>query len=134
MDTGATDHITSDLDRLAIRDAYNGNMRVHVGNGAGLHISHVVHGTLNTTAKTLSLSLRNILHVPNITKNLLFAHKLTKDNDVFIEIHLYHFIVKDQESKRRVLQGRCESGLYPIRPSEIKAHKCAMFSATTSKE
>ncbi|KAK1601132.1 hypothetical protein QYE76_007893 [Lolium multiflorum] len=34
MDTGETDHITSDLDRLAVRDAYNGNERVHVGNGA----------------------------------------------------------------------------------------------------
>jgi histone deacetylase 1/2 len=76
MDTGATDHITSDLDRLAVREAYNGNERVHVGNGAGLHISHVGHSTLNTAAK--SLSLRNILHVPHITKNLLSAHKLAQ--------------------------------------------------------
>jgi histone deacetylase 1/2 len=132
MDTGATDHITSDLDRLAIREVYNGNERVHVGNGAGLHISHVGHGTLNTTAKPLSL--RNILHVPHITKNLLSAHKLAKDNNVFLEIHPYHFVVKELESKRRVLEGRCEAGLYPIRPSEIKANKCAMFSAKTSKE
>jgi hypothetical protein len=107
MDTGATDHITSDLDRLAIRDVYNGNGRVHVGNRAGLHISHVLHGTLNTTAK--SLALRDILHAPSITKNLISAHKLTKDKNVFIEIHPYHFAVKDQESKRRVLQGRCQA-------------------------
>jgi histone deacetylase 1/2 len=66
MDTGATDHITSDLDRLAVREAYNGNDRVHVGNGVGLPISHVGHGTLNTIAKPLHL--RNILHVPKITK------------------------------------------------------------------
>jgi histone deacetylase 1/2 len=133
MDTGATDHITSDLDRLAIRNAYNGNDCVHVGNGAGLHISHVGHSTLNTTAKPLAL--RNILHVPHITKNLLSAHKLTKDNNVFVEIHPYHFVVKELESRRRVLEGRCEAGLYPIRPSEIKANKCAMLSSTsTSKE
>jgi histone deacetylase 1/2 len=93
MDTGATDHITSDLDRLAVREAYNGNDRVHVGNGAGLPISHVGHGTLNTIAKPLHLW--NILHVPKITKNLLSAHKITLDNDVFIEIHPHHFVFKD---------------------------------------
>jgi hypothetical protein len=35
-DTGATDHITSDLDRLAVREQYHGNDTVQVGNGAGL--------------------------------------------------------------------------------------------------
>jgi histone deacetylase 1/2 len=87
MDTGATDHITNDLDRLHIRERYNGNEQVHVGNGAGLHISHIGHGTINANAK--SLHLRNVLHVPQITKNLLSASKLTQDNDVFLKfIHL----------------------------------------------
>jgi histone deacetylase 1/2 len=89
MDTGATDHITNDLDRLHIRERYNGNEQVHVGNGAGLHISHNGHGTINANAK--SLHLRNALHVPQITKNLLSASKLTQDNDVFLEIHPSHF-------------------------------------------
>jgi hypothetical protein len=35
-DTGATDHITSDLDRLAVREHYHGNKQVQVGNGSGL--------------------------------------------------------------------------------------------------
>ena len=125
MDTGATDHITSDLDHLTIREVYNSNERVHVGTGAGLHISHVGHSTLNNTAE--SLSLFNILHVPHITKK-------AKDNDIFIEIHSHNFIVKDRESRRRVLQGRCEVGLYPFDPSEINTTKCAMFTTSTSKE
>jgi hypothetical protein len=92
MDTGATDHITNDLDRLQIRERYNGHEQVHVGNGAGLHISHVGSSSINTNANPLQL--RNVLHVPRITKNLLSAHKLALDNEVFIEIHPYHFIVK----------------------------------------
>jgi histone deacetylase 1/2 len=136
LDTGATDHITSDLDRLAVREVYNGNERIHVSNGTGLHISHVGHGTLDTTAK--SLALRNILHVPKITKNLLSAHKLARDNSVFLEIHPYHLIVKDLASRRRVLQGKFDrSGLYPVIPSGINTGTCAMFLAslaTTSKE
>ncbi|KAK1645677.1 hypothetical protein QYE76_063482 [Lolium multiflorum] len=47
--SGATDHITGDLERLRMRDGYNGNDRVQVGNGTGSpaagvpgdHIDHV---------------------------------------------------------------------------------------------
>lgn len=39
MDTGATDHITSDLDRLSFRERYNGNDTVQVGNGAGSSVA-----------------------------------------------------------------------------------------------
>ena len=35
-DTGATNHITSDLDRLTVRERYNGGEQVQVDNGAGL--------------------------------------------------------------------------------------------------
>jgi histone deacetylase 1/2 len=132
MDTGATDHITNDLDRLQIRERYNGHEQVHVGNGAGLHISHVGSSSINTNANPLQL--RNVLHVPRITKNLLSAHKLALDNEVFIEIHPYHFIVKDQLSRERLLQGRCEGGLYPIQSSSINVAKCAMLSSRASKE
>jgi hypothetical protein len=35
-DTGATDHIMSDLDCLAMREQYHGGDMVQVGNGTGL--------------------------------------------------------------------------------------------------
>jgi histone deacetylase 1/2 len=132
LDTGATDHMTSDLDRLHIRERYNGHEQVHVGNGAGLQISHIGHSTINADANPLQL--RNVLHVPQISKHLLSAHQLTKDNDVFLEIHPYHFLVNDQASRARLLQGKCEAGLYPIKSSEISVAKCAMLSARASKE
>ncbi|WVZ54710.1 hypothetical protein U9M48_005468 [Paspalum notatum var. saurae] len=34
-DTGATDHITGELDKLAFREKYNGGDQVHTANGAG---------------------------------------------------------------------------------------------------
>jgi hypothetical protein len=79
-------------------------------------------------------NLRNILHVPHITKNLLSAHKLTKDNKVFLEIHPNHFAVNDQVSRERLLQGSCEGGLYPINPESISISKCTMLSARPIKE
>lgn len=34
-DTGATDHITGELDKLAVREKYNGTDQIHAANGAG---------------------------------------------------------------------------------------------------
>jgi hypothetical protein len=74
-DVDAIDHITSDLDRLAIRERYQGNEQVHVGNGSGLQITHIGHSSLNTANRPLAL--HNILHIPNITKNLFSVHKFS---------------------------------------------------------
>lgn len=35
MDSGATDHMTADLERLSTHDRYKGNDQVHVANGSG---------------------------------------------------------------------------------------------------
>jgi hypothetical protein len=88
-DTGTTDHITSDLDRLAVRKRYHGNEQVHFSNGSGLRIMHIGHSSLNTANHPLALY--NILHVPNITKNLISVHKFSRDNGVFFEYHPCHF-------------------------------------------
>jgi hypothetical protein len=93
-DTGATDHITHDLDRLAVREHYTGGDKVHVGNGAGLRILHTGHASIRTASR--SLALRNTLHVPAISKNLISVHKLARDNDVFFEYHPWHFSIKDR--------------------------------------
>jgi histone deacetylase 1/2 len=111
-DSGATDHITGNLDRLHMREAYHGNDRVQVGNGAGLRISHTGYSTINTAAK--SHVLKNVLHVPNISKNLLSVHKLARDNGVFLDFHPYYFLIKDLVSRKTLLHGRCRGGLYPI--------------------
>jgi hypothetical protein len=47
------DHITSDLDRLTIRERYMGDEQVQVGNGAGLQIMHTGHSSVNTAARSL---------------------------------------------------------------------------------
>jgi rubredoxin len=41
--TGATDHITSELEKLDMRTKYNGNDHVHMTSGAGMNIAHIGH-------------------------------------------------------------------------------------------
>lgn len=123
IDTGATDHLTSDLDRLSMQERYHGKDQVQVANGAGLHISHIGQSIIPGLGRPLAL--RNILHVPRINKHLLSAHKFVSDNNVFIEFHADVFFVKDKATKKTLLQGKSKGGLYPIpfsRSSSITPH------------
>jgi histone deacetylase 1/2 len=95
-DTGATDHITSELNKLTTSEKYKGQDRVHTADGNGMVISHVGHSMLHTPHSTLHLN--NILHIPTASKNLLSVHKLTLDNDVYIEFHPWFFLIKDRET------------------------------------
>jgi histone deacetylase 1/2 len=89
MDTRATDHITGELEKLTIRDRYNGNEQVHAANGAGMDISHVGHSILQSPHS--QIDLKNILHVPKTNKSLVSVHRLARDNNAFLEFHPNHF-------------------------------------------
>ena len=122
-DFGATDHITSELNKLTTHDKYKGRDRVHTANGKGMCISHIGHSKLHTPHSTLHLN--NILHVPNASKNLISVHKLTLDNDVFLEFHPYFFFIKDQATRRILFKGPCHGGLYPLVPLSTGSSKQA---------
>ena len=60
--------------------------------------------------------MNNVLYVPEANKNLASVHCLSSDNHAFIEYHPNHFVIKDQATKRTLLRGNCEGGLYPLKP------------------
>jgi hypothetical protein len=67
-DTGATDHITSELDKLVVHDKYNGTDQIRTTSGAGMNIDHIGKAIVHTP--DCNLKLNNILHVPNAKKTL----------------------------------------------------------------
>ncbi|WVZ54648.1 hypothetical protein U9M48_005413 [Paspalum notatum var. saurae] len=77
-----------------------------------MKISNIGHSILHTPDRTLHL--RNILHVPNSSKSLASVHRLAVDNNAFLEFHPNHFSIKDRDTKKILLRGRCEGGLYPL--------------------
>jgi hypothetical protein len=69
-DSGATHHLTADLANLNVRDdEYQGQEQIRVGNGKSLPIKHV--GTTQLLSPTSSFQLNDVLHVPQISQNLL---------------------------------------------------------------
>lgn len=78
VDSGATNHITSNLSNLSLHTPYNGGDRVTVGNGKKLPITHIGTSRLCTHLKPLTfLSIPDVLHVSSIKKNLISVSQLT---------------------------------------------------------
>jgi hypothetical protein len=112
MDLGATDHITGELDKLTMHDRYHGSDQVKAANSTGVHINLIGHSIIPTTYRPLHL--KNVLHVPRAHKHLVSTRRFNLDNHTFIELHPHCFLIKDQVTKKVLLQGPCSGGLYPI--------------------
>ncbi len=102
LDTGTTDHVTGDLEKLTVRDKYHGNDQIHTS-GAGMEISHIGNSVVKTPIRNLYLN--NILYAPKASKNLVSAYRLTCDNFVFIELYRKFFCIEDLATKRTLLRG-----------------------------
>jgi histone deacetylase 1/2 len=129
MDSGATDHITNDLERLHMHERYTGKDNVQVANGKGLSISHIGHSTLAGS----SIQLKNILHVPGISQHLLSVYRLVADNLVFVEFHRDFFFVKDKATRRILLHGRSKGGLYPVPVNRASSSSSSRHASSSVK-
>jgi histone deacetylase 1/2 len=118
------------LDKLTTRERYNGQEQIHGPNGKGMDIHHIGQSLYHTPNH--SFQLKNILHVPDATKNLLSTHKLASDNHAFIEHWPDFFSIKDQDTKKILLQGRSVGGLYPMPASSWSPNKQALGVQSSS--
>ena len=118
-DLGATHHLTHDLTNLNVRtDEYQGLDQICVGNGTSLPIKHI--GTTQLSSLTATFRLNNVLHVPDISNNLLSVHKFTNDTRTLMEFHPSLFCVKDLSSRHLLLHDLSKHGLYPFPSSSTK--------------
>jgi histone deacetylase 1/2 len=85
-DSGATHHLTHDLEKLTTREPYHDTEHVQTTNEAGMRIHNIGHAILPTPSSK-QLALNHILHVPQARNNLLSMSKLSRDNNIFIELH-----------------------------------------------
>jgi len=115
-DSGATHHLTSDFNAFTTNSNYNGTEDVKLGNGSGTPIAHIGSATYITPYNNIVIHLNQLLHVPNMTKNLISVSKFAKDNNVFFEFYSDYFLVKQQDTNRIILQGKLKYGLYVFPP------------------
>ncbi|GAU29238.1 hypothetical protein TSUD_362280 [Trifolium subterraneum] len=120
-DSGASHHLTFNPNNLTYRTPYQGQDQVTMGNGQGVSIESLgLSNFYSPYSPTVQLKLNNLLHVPNISKNLLSVSRFARDNNVFFEFHPYFCYVKSQGSKQTLLEGTVGSdGLYKFKPFEF---------------
>jgi histone deacetylase 1/2 len=119
LDTGATDHFAAEMEKLQMREAYQGKEQVHTADGLGMRILHIGQAILPTSSSSPPY-LRNVLHAPALTKNLLSAHKLSHDNKVLVEFHPNNVFVKDLDMRAIILRGRWHGVLYTLDAPAVK--------------
>jgi hypothetical protein len=51
IETAATDHITSDLDKLTVQNKYKGSDQIITASGAGMDICNIGHAVIKTPIK-----------------------------------------------------------------------------------
>ena len=88
-DSAATNHITGELDKLTTREKYNGGDQIRTASGSGMNITHIGSSIVKNPMK--NLHLKDVLHVPQTSKNLVSVHRFSLDNNVLIEFYPYFF-------------------------------------------
>ena len=103
-----------------------------VGNGEKLSIKSIGSATIHTNQQPLKL--KQVLHVPEITKNLLSVSRLTLDNQVYLEFHSGYCLLKDKVTGRTLLQGNLSEGLYQFHGGGFQGFKGHPNALVATKE
>ena len=96
---------------------YKGRDQAIVSNGKQIFILNVGTKSFPSTLKVLHL--KKAFHVLRRTTNLINVSKFCTDNDTFFEFRPKFFLVKDQVTKKALLQGHLKYGLYEFSPQFI---------------
>ncbi|KAL5548510.1 hypothetical protein UlMin_003741 [Ulmus minor] len=115
---GATHHVILNINNLTSTNPFIGNEKIAVGDGNSLSISHTGLTSFSFEKSINPLILKNVLYVPKMSSNLVSVSKLCLDNNVFIEFHPFFFVIKNSISKKVILQGKVEYGLYTFKPAK----------------
>jgi hypothetical protein len=109
LDSGASHHMTSDLQNLSLHSEYGGNENIMVGDGKTIPISHIGSTLLSTTNDKFHLN--SVLCAPRISQNLISISKFCSHNNTSIEFFSDFFLMKDLSTGTSLVRGRNEGNL-----------------------
>jgi hypothetical protein len=82
----------------------------------------------------LLFSLKNILLISNIQKNLLSVQQFAHDNKVYFVFHASYFFIKDCRTGTLLHRRPLLNGLYSMRPSSRSSSPWALSGVRVSLE
>ena len=105
VDSGASCHVTYDLNNLAYCTPYNGD-GIIIGDDSVVPIPSV------GCFRSLNLSFPKVFHAPLMSKNILSVSQFCRDNNAVIVLSYDSFCFKDCSTGRTLLKGTIEDGMY----------------------
>lgn len=112
FDSGATNHVTHNLQNIQNPQPSRMPDGVLVGNGNSLLVAHTGKGLLPTPHAQFLLS--HIMHTPSITHNLISVYQFSKDNNCSLIFDSTGLVIQDKTTHKILYKGPCNQGLYPI--------------------
>ena len=107
LDSGATDHMTGSSQLFSSYSPCAGNQKVKIAYGSFATVA----GKGKIIISPL-LTLKDVLHVPHLSYNLLSVSKLTRDHNCKINFWSSHCKFQDLTSGKTIGDARQDGGLY----------------------
>lgn len=112
VQSGANNHLVLDLSNFSLQSSYNGPSSVTIGSGQTLLTHHIGFDMIYTSYSQLKLS--QILHVMQLSTNLLSVNQLEKDNNCRVIFDSNNVYVQDKQSKKLILHGYSKDDIYHV--------------------
>ncbi|KAJ0441169.1 putative RNA-directed DNA polymerase [Helianthus annuus] len=120
VDSGASQHmIKTDKDLINCVDVSEFNITVSHPNGTNVKVLKI--GDLKLTNEIV---LKDVFYVPGYSVNLLSVHRLSKDNNVNVVFNETNCLLQDSSSKKVLMIGSQNCGLYFVGNSGNMFNAC----------
>lgn len=123
-DSGASHHINPYVTNLQNIHTCAYPNEVLVENGHSLTIKSIGSSTFKSKCShRCQLAINNLLHIPNITRNLISVSKFAKDSIVYFEFCTNKCFIKSNTSKLIFLEGFGSMSVKYLRPTNLHRPK-----------
>ncbi|KAJ0920051.1 putative RNA-directed DNA polymerase [Helianthus annuus] len=108
VDSGASQHMVK-TDKDLINSVVVSEFNIIVSHPNGTNVKVLKIGDLKLTNE---LILKDVFYVPGYSVNLLSVHRLSKDNNVTVMFNETNCLLQDSSSKKILMSGSQNCGLY----------------------
>ncbi|KAJ0866536.1 putative RNA-directed DNA polymerase [Helianthus annuus] len=120
VDSGASQHmVRTDKDLINIVDISEFNITVSHPNGTNVKVLKIGNQKLIN-----EIILKDVFYVPGYNVNLLSVYRLSKDNHVTVVFNETNCLLQDSSSKRILMSGSQDCGLYFVGNSGNLINAC----------
>ena len=107
IDSWATDHMTHSSSKFCTYTHCLSSRKISVANG-----SHTTVTSLRDIQISPLFVLKNVLHVPKLSTNLVSIKKLTHDMSCKVIFYPTHYVVQDQDTGKKIGLAKEKDELY----------------------